>query len=53
METFTAETLKGWKKAHEAKYKKETAEAAKLQASIQQMAFFQTYSNHIHRATIG
>jgi hypothetical protein len=44
-ETFTAETLKGWKKAHEAKYQKETAEAAKLQASIQQMAFFQTYSD--------
>jgi len=44
-ETYPAETLKAWKKAHEAKYQKGTADAARLQASMQQLAFVQAYSD--------
>src|SRR6266446_1502816 len=44
-ETYPAETLRAWKKAHEAKYQRGTAEAAKLQASMQQVAFVQAYSD--------
>lgn len=44
-ETYPAETLKAWKKAHEAKYQQGTTEAAKLHASMQQLAFVQAYSD--------
>ena len=44
-ETYPAETLKAWKRAHEAKYQQGTAEAAKLQAATQKLAFVQTISD--------
>lgn len=42
---YPADLLKSWKKAHEAKFQANTAEAAKLQASMQQLAFLQAYSD--------
>jgi hypothetical protein len=44
-ETYPADVLKTWKAAHEAKYRPETAEAAKLQAAMQKLAFVQAYSD--------
>ena len=44
-ETYPAETLKSWKKSHEAKFQKGTVEAAKLQNSVQRLAFLQAYSD--------
>ncbi len=44
-ETYPAETLKAWKKTHEAKFHQGTAESAKLQASMQRLAFVQAYSD--------
>ena len=44
-ETYPAGLLKAWKKAHEAQFQQGTAEALKLQQSMQQMGFLQTYSD--------
>jgi len=44
-QTYPAEMLKAWKKTHEAKFQPGTAEALKLQESIQQLAFVQNYSD--------
>lgn len=44
-ETYPADLLKTWKKTHEAKFQQGTAEAAKLNASMQQLAFMQTLSD--------
>lgn len=44
-ETYPADLLIGWKKHHEAKYQRETAEAAQLQAHMQRLAFVQAYSD--------
>jgi hypothetical protein len=44
-ETYPADLLKAWKKTHEAKFQQGTAEALKLQESMQQMGFLRTYSD--------
>jgi hypothetical protein len=44
-QTYPADRLKEWKKTHEAKFQQGTAEALKLQESIQQLAFLRTYSD--------
>jgi thioredoxin-like negative regulator of GroEL len=44
-ETYPADLLKAWKEAHQAQFQQGTAEALKLQASIQQLGFLQTYSD--------
>ncbi len=44
-ETCPADLLKAWKKTHEAKFQQVTAEALKLQDSMQQMGFLRTYSD--------
>jgi hypothetical protein len=44
-ETYPVEILMAWKRAHEAKFQQGTAESAKLQSSIQQLAFVQAYSD--------
>jgi hypothetical protein len=51
-ETYPAETLKAWKKAHEAKFQKGTAQGLKLQASMQQLAFLEDYSDRRINAEI-
>jgi len=51
-ETYPADLLKQWKKDHEAKYQQGTAEAIKLQASMQQVAFLQNYSDRQIEAEI-
>lgn len=44
-ETYPADLLKAWKKTHEAKFQHGTAEALKLQESMQQLAFHETLSD--------
>jgi hypothetical protein len=44
-ETYPADLLKAWKQTHEAKFQQGTAEALKLQESMQQMGFLRTYSD--------
>jgi hypothetical protein len=44
-QTYPADLLKAWKKSHEAKFQQGTAESLKLQDSIQQLGFLQTYSD--------
>jgi hypothetical protein len=44
-QTYPAEMLKTWKKMHESKFQQGTAEALKLQESMQQLAFLQTFSD--------
>lgn len=51
-ETYPAEMLIAWKKKHEAKFDKETAEALKLQAGMQQQAFLAAHSDEQINAEI-
>jgi hypothetical protein len=51
-ETFPADMLKAWKAAHESRYQPETAEASKLLADIQKLAFVQRYSDQQINAEI-
>ena len=44
-ETYPAEMLVAWKKAHEAKFQEGTAEAIQQQAAMQRLAFLTDYSN--------
>jgi hypothetical protein len=44
-QTYPADLLKAWKKTHEAKFQQGTADALKLQDSMQKLAFLQTYSD--------
>jgi hypothetical protein len=44
-ETYPADLLRAWKKAHEAKFQQGTAEALKLQESLQQFGFLRTYTD--------
>jgi len=44
-ETYPAEMLVAWKKAHEAKFQEGTAEAIQQQAAMQRLAFLTAYSN--------
>ena len=44
-QTYPAETLKSWKKAHEAKFQKRTTEAAQQQASMQRLSLLAAYSD--------
>ncbi|MGJ0531857.1 HTH domain-containing protein [Methylocystis sp.] len=51
-ETYPAEMLIAWKKRHEAKFQKETAEALRLQAEMRQLAFLAAYSDEQINAEI-
>ena len=51
-ETYPAEMLVAWKKAHEAKYQKGTVEAGQQQAAMQRQALFTAYSDEQINAEI-
>src|SRR5260221_4170343 len=51
-ETYPADLLKAWKRQHEAKFQQGTAEAIKLQDSMQRLAFLKTYSDQQIEAEI-
>jgi hypothetical protein len=51
-ETYPADLLKQWKKNHQAKFQQGTAEALKLQESMQRMGFLRTYSDQQIEAEI-
>jgi hypothetical protein len=51
-QTYPADQLKAWKKAHEAKFQQGTAENLKLQESMQQMGFLRTHSDRQIEAEI-
>jgi hypothetical protein len=51
-QTYPADQLKAWKKTHEAKFQQGTAEALKLQESMQQMGFLRTLSDRQIEAEI-
>jgi hypothetical protein len=51
-ETYPAGLLKAWKRQHEAKFQQGTAEAIKLQDSMQQLAFLKAYSDQQIEAEI-
>jgi hypothetical protein len=51
-ETYSADLLKAWKRQHEAQFQPGTAEAVKLQDSMQRLAFLKTYSDQQIEAEI-
>jgi hypothetical protein len=51
-QTYPADLLFAWKKAHEAKFQQGAAEAAKQQAAMQRQAFFAAYSDEQINAEI-
>lgn len=51
-ETYPATMLIAWKKAHEAKFQKETAEALQRQSAMHQLAFLAAYSDEQINAEI-